>query len=358
MTEKKNVQYALKGHDLALFMEQLSIVAASNLPMPGALRQMAEDLDNAAISVALRAVASRLEAGESLDNALQSSGVAVPPLFTSLVRAGERVGSLPRVLARLCAFSHRSFDTQKHIQEALAYPIFLMISLCVFVVCLGNVVIPQFRAIFNSFSAQLPLPTQLCFGIYDTARDAVVSPLVYLIAVLCALTIGFVWMTRVASYGREKERFILRLPFFKTLYRASVVERFSRCVSMLIENKVPANEAVVLAGAATGSHIYEDASKLSAEQIAAGTGIADALSNTGGFRGSYLWIVRNAEQNGTLAAAFEALADAYEREVERRRRMFLAAITPAFTIVMGLTVGFVVVAMFMPVFQLSTIVGK
>lgn len=354
---------AITAKDVAFLTEQLLTITQSGLPLSPALKELGKDVRSRRVKRVVKDLQKRLEAGASLEEALNAHPEAFSQVYLSLIRAGERSGNLPGVLSQLASYSNRQAEVRSRLEEVVAYPLFLIIAVVTMLTVFSIVVLPNFEGIFATFGKQLPWPTRAAFGIghfFGGLGQLFVnaSPQQLLYA---GLALFLLWLTvriaRATDWGaRIADRIKLRIPFFRTIYAASLIERFSRCLGMLLSNQAQAPESIILAAAATGSPSFRGAGMGAALLVSHGERLVSALAGTRRFRRSYLWILGNAEEHGRVPSALMSLAESYEREVTRRTRLLLTMSGPALTVAMGLIIAFVVIAMFMPIFSLSSLV--
>jgi len=355
---------ALTAKDVAFLTEQLLTITHSGLPLSPALKELGKDVRRRRVRRVVKDIQKRLDAGASLEEALNAHPEAFSQVYLSLIRAGERSGNLPGVLSQLVAYANRQVEVRSRLEEVIAYPLFLIIAVVTMLTVFSIVVLPNFEGIFATFGKQLPWPTRAAFAIGHFFRGigklfllATPQQLLYgglgLLALWLVVRVG-----RTTEWGaRIADRIKLRLPFFRTIYAASLIERFSRCLGMLLKNQAQAPESIILAAAATGSPSFRGAGMGAALLVSHGERLVSALAGTRRFRRSYLWILGNAEEHGRVPDALLSLAESYEREVTRRTRLLLTMSGPALTVAMGLIIAFVVIAMFLPIFRLGALVG-
>lgn len=355
---------ALTSKDVAFLTEQLLTVTQSGLPLSPALKELGKDVRRRSVRRVITDIQKHLDAGGSLEEALGKHPESFSQVYLSLIRAGERNGNLAGVLSQLVSYSNRQMEVRNRLEELIAYPLFLIIAVITMLTVFSIVVLPNFKSIFVTFGRQLPWPTRVAFTVGDFFGSlgqlfvkATPPQLLQAGLVLLALWL-FVRIVRTTEWGaRLSDRIKMQLPFFRTIYAASLVERFSRCLGMLLSNQGQAPECIILAAAATGSPSFRGAGMGAALLVSHGERLVSALAGTRRFRRSYLWILGNAEEHGRVPAALLSLAESYEREVTRRTRLLLTMSGPALTVIMGLIIAFVVIAMFMPIFQLGSLVG-
>jgi len=355
---------ALNAKDIAFLTEQLLTITQSGLPISPALKEMGKDVRSRRVRRVITDIQKRLESGATLEEALKSHPEAFSQVYLSLIRAGERTGNLPKVLGQLATYANRQVEIRSRLEEVLAYPIFLIIAVVTMLTIFSIVILPNFENIYATFGRQLPWPTRAAFAIghffgFLGEKFMQASPRELMYGGLGLLVLWLlIRIARTTEWGaRLADRIKLRIPFFRTIYATSLVERFTRCLGMLLSNQAQAPESIILAAAATGSPSFRGAGMGAALLVSHGERLVSALAGTRRFRRSYLWILGNAEEHGRAPEALLSLAESYEREVTRRTRLLLTMSGPALTVAMGLIIAFVVIAMFLPVLNLSSLVG-
>ncbi len=344
---------SLKAEDLAFLSEQLHVLTQGGLPLAPALKELARDLHNPRLSPLVLDLQQDLENGRTLEESLDRHQESFPEVFLCLVRAGERTGNLPGVFAQLAMYSRRLVSLKSHVQQALAYPFFVILFLGIVMALLVTVVVPQFQSVYASFGGTLPLSTRIVLYASYALRIALIPGLV----VFFFLCFG-AWAAGPALRGnRRLDTLKLHAPVFGGMYRAALTARFTRVLGMLLANGAVAVEGIQLAALATGSPVFRNTCARAARRVANGETLADALEETGLFRHSTCWVLRHGEDNGMLDEALLRLAEASEREVARLDRQVLLFLSPVLTILVGTLVGFMVVALFMPILKLSSLVS-
>lgn len=347
----------LSTDDLALLTEQLQAITENGLPLAPAVRALAADMHRKQLKQVLEDVGRDLERGATLEEALSKRPECFPPLYINLVRAGEQTGNLPAVLEQLSLYAQRFMNLRFALQEVLIYPLIVLFFAGVIMLGLSFYVIPQFSEIFGAFGKSLPGPTQLVITLsaFIRAYGLLVG------ALLIVLVVGGVVAVRMAggsAPGRLLlDRMQLAMPFIGPVYRTSSTGRFSRALGMLLSNGAGIVESLHLAFAATDNAVFERAGRGVVAKVANGEGVAKALAATGQFRKSVCWMLEHGERRGMLDQTLLRLADACEREVTRQDKALLIFLGPVLTVIVGITIGAIVVAMFMPILQLSQIVA-
>lgn len=352
----------LKDDEIVLFSEQLETIARNGMPLAPAIKHLADDVHSRRSRKILESIRKRLEAGGTLGEALTESGAGLSPAILSLIHVGEQTGNLAAVLAQVTKHYGRVTETRNAIRQAAAYPLVLVVAACLLVSAMYTLVVPQFAAIFGSFGKNLPAPTQFVINTSELVQ-VLFSPdmLLFWVGILIALLLvrlyfGLTLQTRL-QYMRFQEGLRYACPFFGNLYRVAAAERFARVLGLLIINQAQVPESLTLAGVASGSLRMAESAQDAALMVKNGSRLSEALASMQQFRTSFLWIVGNAETQGELGQTLLRLADSYEREVERRAAMGIAFAAPAIIATLGIIIGGLVIALFMPILKLSSLVS-
>jgi len=352
---------ALTAQDLALLNEELLTIAESGLPLPAALEEIGRDLKNPRLRAVIEDVRKSIETGASFEEALGRHTESFSPVYVSLIRAGERTGNLSGVLTQLCTYSRRLVEMRHAVHELLAYPLFLLAALVSMITFLSLKIIPVFEDMFAGMGGRLPVPTRICLTVslvvQSEWRDFVLWTAIGLLTLYVVFKVAGVNRRARVFLQCAGDRIRTWIPVLGPLYSAIWMERYARVLGLLLSSKVEAPESVILASAATGSALFLRAGFEAARWVTRGDTLLTAMAASGLFRSSHLWILRQAEQHGTLDSALLRLAESCERETVRRKRLIMMFVGPMFVILMGLVVGFTVIAMFMPVLMLSSLVN-
>ena len=352
----------LKADEIVLLSEQLETIARNGMPLAPAITHLAEDVRGRKSRRILQSIQKRLEAGGTLAEALTESGAGLSPAILSLIQVGEQTGNLAAVLVQVSKHYGRVTETRNAIRQAVAYPLVLIVAACLLVSAMYTLVVPQFTEIWGSFGRSLPAPTQFVVSTSKLIQELLaMDMLLFWVGLLIALLLvrlyfGLTLQTRL-QYMRFQEWMRYSCPFFGNLYRVANAERFARVLGLLIINQAQVPESLSLAGVASGSLHMTEAAQDAALMVKNGSRLSEALASMHQFRASFLWIVGNAETQGELGQTLLRLADSYEREVERRAAMGIAFAAPAIITAMGILVGGLIITLFLPILQLSSLVS-
>jgi len=348
----------LRWEDLAILNEQLLSITRGNIPIAPAVKAMAKDIDNRRLKPVLEQLQEDLEAGRSLEESLERSPKRFPSIYLSLVRAGEQSGNLAGVLEMLRSHSTRLLDLRDRIFISLTYPVIVVIVAIMFLVFLFLKIVPVFAEIFTEFGSSLPAPTQFLVDLSDALRYWTAGKVVFW-AIVVVLACFAVWHMRGSSSGRARaDRLRQTVPIFGRTFRMVTLARFSRALGMLLRANVPILESLDLASAASGNEYLRANVQKASVHISQGEKIADAFSDTHYFPHSYLWFLANGEARGQVPETLLELSETYEQEVSTRDESMIHMIAPFAILGLGFIIGFIVVALYLPIFTLGDAISQ
>lgn len=347
----------LTWEELRLFSEQLGSIARSGYPLVPSLAAMSDELEQPRLRAATEQLRSDLERGTSLEAAFRHQESRFPPLFGALVRAGELTGDLPTVLDMMNEHATRMVSVNHRVKMALAYP--LLLAICAVSVILYQLlyIVPVFADIFLEMEAQLPAPTRFLLTVSDVLRHNWSGVLMGFALVALGFVALYVLLKRQPDGRRFLDGCKLYFPGIGMAYQGVVQARFCRTLSLLLGARVPLIDALLLAGAASGSAVLEKAVSRASDVVAQGGRLVDGLRESRFFGPSFYWLLGTAEERGQVEYALDNLAESAERTVRTREQLLGSVITPALTIFLGLIIGFMVVALYMPIFTLGDQIG-
>jgi type IV pilus assembly protein PilC len=347
-----------KGHvtskDLVLFSRQLSTLVSAGVPIVQSLGILETQAENPAFKTVLGAVKADIEAGLSISDALKKHPDAFPELYTSMIKAGELGGILDTILERLTVYMESSEALKAKVKSAMMYPAIVLSICAVVTVFLMVFVIPTFKNIFASFGAELPLPTQILINISDTMKQF----WYVIVAAPYGAYKGFIAYYKTANGQRVVDRFTLKAPIFGIILKKVAVARFTRTLGTLIKSGVPIMQALETVAQTAGNVVIADAVLLTRESIREGGHLSDPLKKSGIFPNMVTSMISVGEETGALDIMLTKIADFYDQEVDTAVKGLTSLIEPIVIVVMGVIIGTIVVAMFMPMFGLGELAGK
>lgn len=340
------------GRDIVIFTRQLSTMIDAGLPLVQGLEILEKQQENSTFRKALGEIRNDVEAGSTLADSMAKQSKIFDSLFTNMIDAGETGGILDTILSRLATFMEKSMALKKKVKGAMTYPtVCLAISILVLGVILVFVV-PVFETMFQDFGSTLPIPTQVVVDLSNFFK----SNIIYIFISLFLLT-----MITKKVYQTEKGRFaidrsLLASPVFGILLRKVAVAKFTRTLSTMLSAGVPILEALQVVAKTSGNKVIEQAVFRVGDSIAEGRPIAEPLEESGVFPNMVVQMINVGESVGALDAMLEKIADFYDEEVDQAVENLTAMIEPFMMVFLGGMIGGIVVAMYLPIFKIASVV--
>ena len=342
----------VKTPDVALFTRQLGDLLKAGVPLNRALSTLHEQATSAALAEVITAVGKDVSSGAGLHEALAKHPAVFSGLYTSMVRAGETGGFLEDCLLRLSIFIERDLELRSRVKSALAYPALLIVIGSGAIGFLMVFFIPRFSEIFAKMGDNLPLPTQIVMGASSFVRHW----WFLLLGAFAALLVGVNQLSQTGPGRRMLDRLRLRVPVFGDIVRKNAISRFTRTLGTLLKSGVPILGALAIAKEAMGNAVLEEDVIEAAAGVKQGKSLAEILRASNAFPPMVVQMIAVGEEGGNLDEVLVNVADSYDLQVERAVRVFISLFEPALLVFMAALVGFVVIAMLLPVFSLSSMI--
>nr|WP_321467133.1 type II secretion system F family protein [uncultured Desulfobulbus sp.] len=342
-------QPKVTGKDLVIFTRQLSTMIDAGLPLVQCLQILGKQQSNSTFKKVLITIQNDVETGTTLADSMRKHPKVFDSLYCNMIEAGELGGILDTILGRLAAFKEKAMALQKKIKGAMTYPVIcLAISILILVVILVFV-IPVFVEMFASMDSALPAITQLVVDMSDFVKGNIIYLLMAGIAVFYGIK---------KIYGTEKGRikidaFVLKAPVVGQLTRKVAVSKFTRTLSTMLQSGVPILDALQVVARTAGNKIIERAVFRVSESIAEGRPIAEPLEESGVFPNMVVQMINVGESVGALDTMLEKIADFYDEEVDQAVENLTSMIEPFMMVFLGGMIGGLVVAMYLPIFQMA-----
>lgn len=355
---KKKSGFAQSGKvtekDVTLFTRQLATMMKSGVPLLQAFDIVGKGHSNPAVSKLLTGIKADVETGSSLSAAFRKYPLHFDNLFCNLVGAGEQAGILDTLLDRLATYKEKILAIKRKIKTALMYPISILVVAFIITAVIMIFVVPAFKELFSGFGADLPGPTLFVMAI----SDFFVS---YWWAIFGAIGFGlwffFYTWKRSEKMQATMDRLVLKLPIFGEVIRKATLARFARTLATMFTAGVPLVEALDSVAGASGNRVYYDATKKIQSEISTGTSLTVAMQNTEVFPNMMLQMTAIGEESGSLDSMLSKVADFYEGEVDDSVEGLSSLMEPIIMVVLGVLIGGLVIAMYMPIFKLGQVVG-
>ncbi|MEU6210238.1 type II secretion system F family protein [Streptomyces sp. NPDC090085] len=327
--------------ELSNFSRQMGAFIKAGVPLLDALEIIHAETRDKKLRTVLGDVMDSLRFGESFATSMAAHASALPPFYTSVLRSAEATGELDSVMHQLSRYIERDVEARRTVRSSLTYPSLVMVLAVAVVLVLVVFVLPRFKVFFDSFNAELPLPTRILLGFTDFLTAWYPVVLGGLVVLVAALAAG----VRTERGRLLRDRSLLVLPVLGDVVRFMVIERFCRILASMIKAGVPLPEALTLAGAGTNNRVYERAIGTARVEMLEGGGISRPMARTKLFPGAVTQMMRVGEETGTLDDQLGNVSDFYEKELQHKLKRLTSLFEPAVVIMVGVVVGFVAVAL-------------
>jgi type IV pilus assembly protein PilC len=339
--------------DITFFTRQLATMLRAGVPLLQSFEIVARGHSNPRFSRLVMDIKSRVEAGSSLSQAFREHPVQFDNLYCNLVHAGETAGMLDGILERLATYKEKILAIKAKIKSALFYPI-SVICVAILVVWVIMVwVIPAFKQIFQSFGADLPVPTLVVMAM----SDFVVRYWWLGFLVLLGAIVGFTYLHRKSEAFRfGLDRLSLKIPIVGQILEKATIARWTRTLQTMFAAGVPLVESLDAVGGACGNAVFTQATKKIQTEVSTGTSLTNAMTNSKLFPNMVLQMTQIGEESGSLDNMLGKIADFYEREVDDAVAALSSLLEPLIIVFLGVVIGGLVVAMYLPIFKLGQVV--
>ncbi|MET3564978.1 type IV pilus assembly protein PilC [Leifsonia sp. 563] len=342
----------VKLKDLAIMSRQMSTMIGAGLSLLKTLTVLSEQTENKKLAKILVDVTEQVEAGTALSDAFRKYDDVFPPLMVNMVRAGETGGFLDGALDSVATNFEKEVKLRGTIKSALTYPVIVLIMSVLAVVGMLLFIVPVFDNMFKSLGGQLPLPTEILVVMSHN--------MVWLGPLLLVLVVGFAWWWSRNKHEERVRRVVdpikLKTPVFGKLLKKIAIARFSRNFSNMIGAGVPILQAIRIVGETSGNYVIERALVAVAESVRQGESIARPLQDHPVFPSMVTQMIAVGEDSGSLETMLDKIADFYDQEVQASTEQLTAMIEPLMIAFLGVVIGGMVIALYMPIFQISSLI--
>jgi len=336
--------------ELVIFSQQLATLIDSGVSLVAGLIILQQQVENPYLKKIFSDIKSDIEAGNSLSSSFAKFPAVFPDIFINMIRAGETSGSLDEILERVAEYLERTENIRRKVKSALAYPV-LVIGMAILIVgFLILKVVPTFKNIFTSLGGSLPLPTLILIKISDLGLR--LFPFILLGVII--LNIIFVKYTHTESGKLQFDRFKLRLPVFGTVIRNMAISKFVCTLATLVKSGVNILQAFEISGQVSGNKVIEQAANQIKLSMQAGENISDPMAETGKFPVLVVKMIAVGEQTGELEKMLTKISEYYEDQINETLAALTSMLEPLIIVFLGAVIGFVVLAMFLPIFKLTS----
>ena len=340
--------------DITFFTRQLATMLKSGVPLLQAFEIVAKGHSNPSVQALMGDIKADIESGSSLSQAFGKFPLYFDTLFINLVDAGEQAGILDTVLDRLATYKEKILAIKSKIKSALFYPTSIIVMAFIITAVIMIFVIPAFKELFSSFGADLPAPTKVVMAISDFF-------VTYWWAIFGGIG-GSLWFF-FYTWKRSKkmqivmDRVSLRVPIFGPVLEKAAIARWSRTLATMFAAGVPLVESLDSVAGAAGNQVFYEATQKIRSEVTTGTNLTTAMQNSTVFPSMVIQMVGIGEEAGSLDGMLSKVADYYEREVDDAVAALSSLMEPVIMAVLGVLIGGMVVAMYLPIFKMGAVVG-
>jgi len=352
--ERYNPKKKIKKLGIVLFTRQLSTMITSGLPLVQSLDILGNQMEDANFRGIVREIKTKIEGGSRFADALRDFPQCFDELYVNLVVAGEEGGLLDNVLQRLAIYMEKSERLKKKVKSAMIYPVAIIVVAIGVVCILLLFVIPVFEKMFKEMGAELPLPTQIVINLSHLLMS--IYGLVALF-ILVGIVVALLQYYKTEGGSRKIDAIILKLPLFGTLTLKASVARITRTLSTLLTSGVAILESLVICAKVAGNKVIEDALMVARSRISEGKTMSEPLEQAGIFPPMVVQMVQVGESTGALDSMLGKIADFYDEDVDNLVTNMTAMMEPMIMMFLGVVLGGLVIAMYLPIFKLGQAVG-
>ncbi|MCG8516474.1 MAG: type II secretion system F family protein [Pseudomonadales bacterium] len=339
--------------DIAMLTRQMATMMKAGVPLVQSFDIVADGLENKGLQELITTIRNDVASGASFAVALRRHPKHFDDLYCNLVDSGEKAGALEQMLDRIAMYLEKTETLKKKVKKAMTYPIAVVVVAIIVTAILLIKVVPQFEELFHGFGAELPVFTQFVIGISEWMQEW------WFIALLGL--VGFVFCFKEAKSRSPKfsdlvDKYVLKLPVVGEILDKSAVARFGRVLSTTFASGVPLVDALESVAGATGNAVYRDGINKIREEVSSGTQLQASMRAAGIFPVMAIQLTAIGEESGNLDAMLEKVADHYESVVDDMVDNLTALMEPMIMAVLGVLVGGLIVAMYLPIFQMGQVV--
>src|SRR6185503_5168117 len=343
----------VKPEDIAVFSRQLATMLAAGIPLVQSFEIVGNGNEKPSMQRLILDIKSDVEGGTSLHEALGKHPLYFDDLYVNLVEAGEQAGALETLLDKIATYKEKTEALKKKVKKALFYPAAVMVVAVVVTVILLIFVIPQFESLFKGFGADLPAFTQFVINMSRGLQEHGV----FVALVLGGIGYAFFYFKKRSKAMREfLDRMSLKIPIIGPILYKGAIARFSRTLSTMFAAGVPLVEALESVAGACGNIIFENAVLKMRDEVATGQRLQRAMENTGLFPNMVIQMIAVGEEAGALDSMSAKVATFYEAEVDNAVDSMSSLLEPLIMAILGVLVGGLVIAMYLPIFKLGAVV--
>jgi type IV pilus assembly protein PilC len=343
----------VKPKDIVIFTRQFSTMIGAGLPLVQALDILSKQTENPAFAKMIGEIKNDVEGGSTFADALKKFPRVFSELYTNMVAAGEAGGILDTILVRLATYIEKAQQLIRKVKGALVYPSVVITVAVLVIVVIMVFVVPTFSKMFSTLGGTLPMPTQI---VIDLSHFLGGPGGLILLASIVAFIVFIVQFRRTQTGKMLTDRILLRLPVIGMLFRKVAVAKFTRTLGTLVSSGVPILDGLNITAKTAGNKVIEKAVMEVRQGVSEGKTIAEPLTQSKVFPPMVTQMIAVGESTGALDSMLGKIADFYDEEVDQAVSTLTSMIEPVLMVFLGGTVGFIVVAMYLPIFKLITLI--
>lgn len=343
----------IKPMDIALFTRQLATMLGAGVPLLQSFDIISEGFDNPNMRKLVDDIKQDVAAGNSLSSSLRKKPQYFDDLYCNLVDAGEQSGALETLLDRVATYKEKTEQLKKKIKKAMTYPAAVVVVAIVVTAILLIKVVPQFQSVFEGFGAELPAFTLMVIGLSETLQEW------WFIVLLALFALGFGFQMahkRSEKFRDAVDRFVLKIPVVGAILYKSAIARYARTLSTTFAAGVPLVDALDSVSGATGNVVFRNAVDKIKQDVSTGMQLNFSMRTTAVFTSMAVQMTAIGEESGALDEMLDKVATFYEEEVDNMVDSLTALMEPMIMAVLGVLVGGLIIAMYLPIFQLGSVV--
>lgn len=344
----------VKVDELVIFSRQLTTLIESAIPLVGALDILHQQVENPFFKEVINTALKDLKEGSSLAGALAKHPKVFPEIYVSMVEAAEASGSLPQILDRLSLYLEKMNALRRKIIASMIYPAIVIIMTTLMTSFLVFKIIPTFKQLYESIGAKLPLPTQMLINFSDMVKNNILIIIILVVA-------GFIGFKKYISTPSGKKRYhkiLLKLPIFGKIVAKVGIAKFARTFATLVKSSVPITMSLEIVGKTSGNKIIEEAVIKAKKSIQEGVPVSVPLEESGVFPPMVIKMIAVGEKTGKLEHMLSKIAQFYEEQTDAAISGLTSLIEPLLIVFLGIVVGAIVIALFLPIIEISQLIAK
>ena len=353
LLKKGGRQSRIKLKDFLVFNQEFSVLIKAGLPIVSALDTIIKKGEKNEFTKILIDIRNDISGGASLSDAFRTFSHVFSNLYVASLQAGERSGNIGLAITRYIDYVKKISEIRQKVITASVYPIILTLVSIFAVLFLLIYVVPSFTQTYFEAGTELPALTLMLVNFSNILK----SNFFYIVILFILIFIGYKYSTRTESGRIYLDRSLLRIPFIGSIYIHYSLSKLTRTLATVLSGGTPLVESIRISSATVDNAFLKTKLEDTADSIEKGTGFSESLSNTGAFPNLALRMIEAGETGGALEQVLDDIAEFYEDDVDTKISVLTSSIEPALMVVMGLLIGFIVLAMYMPIFQMAGAVG-